>query len=80
MLVVFICGWRVFLHTLIMYFLLIMVSCFNQSLRYFFSINKYIYIYKQRLHVKKYEVLPSGAFYAKRIEIFLCDTSEIRTN
>ena len=29
--------------------------------------------------MRKYEVLPSGAFYAKRIEIFSSATSEIRT-
>ena len=40
----------------------------------------YIYIYKQRSHVEKYEVIPSDAFYAKRIEIFLNATSEIMTN
>ena len=28
----------------------------------------------------KYEVLPSDVFYAKRIEKFSSDTSEIRTN
>ena len=40
----------------------------------------YIYIYKQRSHVEKYEVIPSDAFYAKRIEIFSNATSEIMTN
>ena len=27
-----------------------------------------------------HEILPSGAFYAKRIEIFLSDTFEIKIN
>ena len=40
----------------------------------------YIYIYKQRSHVEKYEVIPSDAFYAKRIEIFSNATSEIMRN
>ena len=30
--------------------------------------------------MRKYEVLPSDIFYAKRIEKFSSDTSEIRTN
>ena len=39
------------------------------------NINIYIYIYilyKQSPHVRKYEILLSRAFYAKRIEIFKC--------
>ena len=40
----------------------------------------YIYIYKQRPHVGKYEILLSDAFYAKRIEIFSSAISKIRTN
>ena len=40
----------------------------------------YIYIYMQRPHMGMYEVLPSGAFFAKRIEIFSSATSKIRTN
>ena len=38
----------------------------------------YIYIYKQRPYVGKHEILLSGTFYAKRIEIFSSATSEIK--
>jgi len=42
--------------------------------------NNYIYIYKQRSHVRKHKVLPNGTFYVKIIEIFSSITLKIKIN
>jgi len=52
----------------------------EESKKSIINIYIYIYIYKQRPHVGKHEVLPSGAFFVKRIGIFSNATSKIKTN
>ena len=67
MLVVFLCGWRVFHHIFLMFFLPIMANFFKESLMYFFKKKKekekdlnpkdtvrysfYIYIYNTYIYV-----------------------------